>query len=837
MTAAAAPGAAQGTQQDISTVTVHTGGERLPDGEVGPLDGVTLGLYESEDSETPFSDEDWATCESTGGVCTFEIPIGADGVSSNTRLWVGQEEDGVPEGWFTNPSLRTGQGTGENSVEREYRYQTPELTAGSSFDSRDDNSFMRGSDPDPGYWMTSSGYWQQSIDNPPLPQVCGLNVALLLDLSGSMEGSLDQLKDAADTMVDSLVGSPSQTAVFSFASGSPAQEGENRPELVPVATQGEADDFKEIYADWEAVGGTNRDEGVAKVADEMAAAGEDYDLTVMITDGNPTFYADEQGNGSQTRVIEVEYGTFSANQLKGMGSRLMVAGVGPGIDAVTERNLRAMSGPVRFDADAGNIANADYLHADNFAEVGQAIQDLLAELCAGTLSVTKYIVPSENEGDDITGATQAGAGWTFDAAAVGPDGGGVDPESATTDDTGTVNFRLDYPTDTETAVLRVTEQQQEGYELVAPDGNTAICEIREGDGSADPHGSESVATGDGNPAFEVDVPRSSAVECRIYNKLSPAELTVDKQWEIDDRIVAQDDRPDGFDADLELSGPGDADPSPQDWGEARGGYSIGDDATGTEEVVIPERCTLDEVRMVRGNDPDTPVAVDPTDLEFEVYAQSSEYLITNEVSCDTRLTLVKTVDNSGGGTATPEDWVLTADGPTIVEGNSGDEAVTDAWVRPGHYELTERGPDDYGFDSWSCVLDGDQDPVNDGREVGIGFGDHMTCTVHNEYQEPEPTPSPTPAPSPTPTSDPTPSPTPTPSPSPTESPSPDPSPSPEPASVAGPSGPDAPGPAHEPDLPVTGSSLGGLVGSAALLLLAGALSIAIVWRRRTRPVG
>ena len=59
--------------------------------------------------------------------------------------------------------------------------------------------------------------------------------------------------------------------------------------------------------------------------------------------------------------------------------------------------------------------------------------------------------------------------------------------------------------------------------------------------------------------------------------------------------------------------------------------------------------------------------------------------ITNTAIAPT-LTLVKVVDNgTTGATAAPADWVLTADGPVLVSGRSGDGSITAAPVQVGDY--------------------------------------------------------------------------------------------------------------------------------------------------------
>ena len=67
------------------------------------------------------------------------------------------------------------------------------------------------------------------------------------------------------------------------------------------------------------------------------------------------------------------------------------------------------------------------------------------------------------------------------------------------------------------------------------------------------------------------------------------------------------------------------------------------------------------------------------------------------------LTLTKTVDNTGGGTALATAWTLSATGPTTISGHTGEAAITNAPVNAGTYALAETGgPDGYTAGAWSC---------------------------------------------------------------------------------------------------------------------------------------
>ncbi len=209
-----------------------------------------------------------------------------------------QATTGVPAGWFVNQTLRTGDSSGTTNTATPYSFQTPALQGGQTYSSTvtGANGFMLASGNVPN---ASGGIWQQSRANPALPTQCGLKVALVLDLSGSVgtTGNLQNLKNAANTFTDALVGTPSSLALFSFSEVSPASGAtQNYPTLTPVSTQAQANAFKARYAGWTAGGGTNWDRGLAVAAAQAAG----YGIVVVITDGNPT-RVQRSARGTQQR--------------------------------------------------------------------------------------------------------------------------------------------------------------------------------------------------------------------------------------------------------------------------------------------------------------------------------------------------------------------------------------------------------------------------------------------------------------------------------------------------------------------------------------------------------
>ncbi len=90
------------------------------------------------------------------------------------------------------------------------------------------------------------------------------------------------------------------------------------------------------------------------------------------------------------------------------------------------------------------------------------------------------------------------------------------------------------------------------------------------------------------------------------------------------------------------------------------------------------------------------------------------------------LTLVKEVKQNHGGTHPATAWTLSANGPTLISGETGSTDVTDAMVEPGIYKLSELGPNGYNASTWDC---GDT-KVSSGK-VALENGDDVTCTIIN----------------------------------------------------------------------------------------------------------
>ncbi len=358
-----------------AVITVKVGSDRTGITGVTPLAGVTLVLNTGNAAGTAPSGTrpdgvsgtgaGWALCVSdVDGDCSFTVPntqaTPTVGVNRDKRFWVLQAGTS-PAGYYSNPSLRTGGSSGAGTA-MQYTFQTgTQLRAGTTYSSQNANDFMLSSGNS--LLTASGGIWQQSRTNPALPASCGLDVALILDLSGSVQtaGALPALKQAADTFVNSLVGTQSRMSLFSFSTISPAVGAtQNYPSLTSVSTTAQANAFKNRYAAWTATGNTNWDRGFGTAA-AANSLGNNFDIAVVITDGNPTAYNDpSQGPGNTNRFRETENGIFSANALKHgpvgapAPTRILAFGVGDGATgAATALNLRAISGGTAYNGSNG----------------------------------------------------------------------------------------------------------------------------------------------------------------------------------------------------------------------------------------------------------------------------------------------------------------------------------------------------------------------------------------------------------------------------------------------------------------------------------------------------
>ncbi len=399
---------------NTATVEVKVGGSRS-ESSVTPLAGAQLGLFSSLRSSTPVNRQ-WGVCTSNpDGICTFSVPDAGSGYwqpNRDAQLFV--KAISAPQGYSTVAQMGVG-GPGQVSSSS-YGFRVGEksdvsqcsywgcststiweLRGGEtyrSFDSRGQSGFMSADG-------ASSGVFPFIRDNPALPSRCGMSVAVIMDLSSSMSGSEDSLAQTADAVVDQLQGSPSSVSIFSFGTSSPASNAwmpryDTTPQSVRLPR--DADAVRDLYSkrdarsSWQrranfwihpSAEGTNWDRG-------LGAAGEmrnPYDAAVIITDGNPTFFGNRQGDGRSTRFSEVENAVFTANALKAEGTRVIAVGTGNReiSSSVSSGNLLSISGP------GATIQNT------SFSAARDELAGMLEQNCASSVAVDKTWVINGTE--------------------------------------------------------------------------------------------------------------------------------------------------------------------------------------------------------------------------------------------------------------------------------------------------------------------------------------------------------------------------------------------------------------------------------------------------------
>lgn len=178
------------------------------------------------------------------------------------------------------------------------------------------------SPPDGAEWV------EGRVRNPPLPQRCGLRVAVVADLSTSLryadrDGFADS-KKAANALIDALAGTPTELGIYNFSSAGPqvpdaSTFGQNPPYL-SMKTAAEVQKAKNLVSRWNSDGSTNWEAGLKQVKSG------DYDVVYFITDGMPTLSSKSSSlklDGSFVQESALNQAIHSANELKSSGTRVV----------------------------------------------------------------------------------------------------------------------------------------------------------------------------------------------------------------------------------------------------------------------------------------------------------------------------------------------------------------------------------------------------------------------------------------------------------------------------------------------------------------------------------
>lgn len=675
-------------------ITVHAGGIRTGASSVGPLpNGATFSATAVTGSPAggPFT----CTVSDGSGTCEINVPSG--------YRW-DVKQTAAPAGYYLNPTLDFG---GSSTVAPEtYAFRTGIVDADIDVPGTNPNgTYADARHPGANYF---SGLLASSLINPSVAERCGLDVALVLDQSGSMAGTKQtDLKAAANDAINALTGTPSNLAIYTFA-------GAVGPHLgaTSTSTTASAQPLHNFINGLGAPNGyTNWDAGIYQVP-------SGFDIAIVLTDGAPTTSGSSPGAGAESYFKYAEQGIFSANALKSHSTR--VVGLGIGISGA-EANLRAIS---------GQSVNSDYYLASN-----ENFDDVLRELATGSCNSQLTI---QKQVQDPTGALLPNSALANDWAFANTTSVGTIDQNVTT---GIVNAQNGFAAAAvslpagSTPTLSVTETVKPGYTLVR-----AECSVNGQAVATQLTGSTATFAG------SADQPMS----CIFVNQQDPGAWTLSKTAS----PTPGTDVLAGQDVTYTLTATNDTDVAVVN-------------ATATDDLTdVVDNATLGTLPAGLSQSGNTltwaigtiaPHAAVSISFTVTVNAgQTSEQLVNtakpgehgscvSAEQCETThqivlpdpvITLFKRLDTTYGGTASATDWTLGASGPVSISGVTGDSAITTVTVPAGDYTLAESGgpAGQYQWSDLTCTQEGHEvSGVSvDTPVVTLSRGDDVQCAFTNQ---------------------------------------------------------------------------------------------------------
>ena len=294
---------------------------------------------------------------------------------------------------------------------------------------------------------------------------CGLDLALVIDRSGSVQGNEDDVTGGVNAFLAELADTGSTVSLASFAT-----DGSADMAAAPLTggDDGNLDDFQDAVDDLQFENFTNWEAGLAVAQSQFSGFPEKEtdvnrpDLLIIVTDGVPNRWIGG-GSGSAFSQTAQNEAVGVANAIRDLGTHMFAIGIDPPGDGdLNEDSIQAISGPHEYSYPVSlfPFGEADWTKV-SFENLGGVLHDIATDLCEQSVIVHK-LVNGEDEGL---------AGFTFDATGQ---------ESDTTGETGTVSFTWneDFAVD-----VTVSEdlQSRPGYRLDSIDCGDGVGE-RVGDG-------------------------------------------------------------------------------------------------------------------------------------------------------------------------------------------------------------------------------------------------------------------------------------------------------------------------------------------------------------------
>lgn len=178
--------------------------------------------------------------------------------------------------------------------------------------------------PEPQVIVDDYPYLPDAVENPPLQQRCGQNVAIVFDVSESIgRDGLDAVKGAGNAVIDALAGSTANVGLFNFSSNSPAVQAAEQKNPLSLDNAGNVRTLKSKISNLTTVTppGTNWEGALRSVKN----SGAKYDAVFFVTDGMPSTNnartaTDVEGYWTHTK--DLADAIEAANELKKEGTHI-----------------------------------------------------------------------------------------------------------------------------------------------------------------------------------------------------------------------------------------------------------------------------------------------------------------------------------------------------------------------------------------------------------------------------------------------------------------------------------------------------------------------------------
>ncbi len=553
---------------------------------------------------------------------------------------------------------------------------------------------------------------------------CGIDIALIIDRSGSIGTNNANVRNAAQSLVNALVGSGSKVQVASFSSTATAEPGSSSN----IANLAFVDPAGLTIPLFSSSGTTNWDDAL----EITRRAGKIAPLTFMITDGDPTIHnnttPDGHGGATSSSAADLENAVVEANLLKAKPSHMFVVGVGNALsNAASENRIKDITGPDKLTFDGSgnpNIAfgTADYTLVTNFSDLQKTFAHFVRELCGPGLNAVKKLQLANGSTVTADGSkpfsytatvTPTPSSWQSPA----PNSGAA--ATLTTGSNGAANFKWEPNPASATSQVAVNEAAASGW---VPNGQK--CTLNKLDGTLPTVIQDNVganAAGASKPAvFSITggIGPDHSVSCEVFNRqLRTSTIAVEK-------ITVPASRPEAFTFRLmqgtatlaTASGITDASPAHTFAPVQPGSYSVTEDAAANYSAT-GATCDNTNTQAVETASP----------ANLAVGEQQAWVCKFTNTAVNGTITVKKHVVSAPGGT-----FNFTSNIPghatfALSPANNTDASV-DFPVAPlptGTYSVVETGPAPFVISSAACD---DGSPVT---AISVSPGEHITCTFNN----------------------------------------------------------------------------------------------------------